>query len=93
MGVPRRAVWKWLSTLLAFTVVVCWWVLSAPGPLLGPGLRRVREGLPWWAATDAFICSPLLGRGLVPHHPMNLDDPEPPAIAMAAGGISRHAGR
>lgn len=72
-----------VSTLLAFTVVVCWVGIVSPA-LAGPD-GAVREGPLWWAATIAYLfcffgmrpalTTPRTGRS------------QPPAIAMAVCGI------
>ncbi|MFN8085371.1 MAG: histidine kinase [Dermatophilaceae bacterium] len=82
MGVPRAGGVK-VSTLLAFTVVVCW--VGIVSPALAEPAGALRAGPLWWTATIAYlVCffgmrpaltTPRTGRS------------QPPAIAMAVCGV------
>jgi signal transduction histidine kinase len=82
MGVPRAGGVK-VSTLLAFTVVVCW--VGIVSPALTEPVGDLRVGPLWWTATIAYlVCffgmwpaltTPRTGRS------------QPPAIAMAVCGV------
>lgn len=82
MGVPRAGGVK-VSTLLAFTVVVCW--VGIVSPALTEPAGDLRVGPLWWTATIAYlVCffgmwpaltTPRTGRS------------QPPAIAMAVCGV------